>query len=237
MTQPYLYQTVHLRQGRPRLLDAHAALLAATARTLFGIDYTPDLTQLEARIAAVARAERYPQTVSSFVRIEVTADAEERVLPAGMSFYDGYALRSLAPRGATIEYDLPLSEAPTSAREAVAALARQQARLAGADIAVRCDRTGSCREADDASLFAVRGNEIFTVPMQRSVERDVAIRAIQALGFPLREEPIDRAMLARMDELFYVDHRGITALSHCDGVPYMSLIAERVANELERMFA
>lgn len=236
MTQPYLYQTVHLRRGRPRLLDAHAALLAATARTLFGVDYAPDLPQLEARIAAVARAERYPQTVSSFVRIEVTADAGERVLPAGLSFYDGYALRSLAPRGMTIDYDLPLSEAPTSAREAVAALARQQAQRTGADIAVRCDRSGICRQADDAPLFAVRGTTVFVSPAPSDVERDLAIHAVQTLGLPLREEPIHRAMLERMDELFYVDHRGVTAFSHCDGVPYMSLIAERVAGAMESMF-
>lgn len=235
--QPYLYQTVHLRQGRPRLVDAHVTLLARTARTLFGIDYAPDIPQLETRIAAVAKAERYPQGVSAFVRLEVAADGEERVLPAGFSFYDGYALRSLMPAGLTSSYDIPFADAPTSAREAIEALARQQARQAGAEVAVRCDRTGICRSADDAPLFAVRGTSVFVSPAQADVERELARRAIEAAGLDLHEEPIERSMLARMDELFYVDHRGVTALSRCDGVPYMSLIAERVAKEIERMFA
>ncbi|MDE7005283.1 MAG: branched-chain amino acid aminotransferase, partial [Alistipes sp.] len=52
MTPLRLYQTVHIRQGRPRLTGVHAAVLADAARTLFGVGYTPDLRQLEARRAA-----------------------------------------------------------------------------------------------------------------------------------------------------------------------------------------
>ncbi len=236
MTPLRLYQTVHIRQGRPRLTGAHAALLAEAARTLFGVDYAPDVERLEARLAAAARAERYPQGVSAFVRIEVADDGEERLVPAGHSLYDGYALRSLLPKAIPIGYDLPLSAAPTSAREAAALLARRQAQLAGADVALRHDSRGICFSADDAPLFAVRGQTVLVSPAPPDVERTLAARAIEAAGLELREEPVGRDMLARMDELFYVDHRGVTALSGCEGVPYMSLIAERVAEAMEKMF-
>ena len=37
----------------------------------------------------------------------------------------------------------------------------------------------------------------------------------------------------RIDELFFTDHRGITSLSHCNGLPLMTFLAERIAQALE----
>lgn len=234
MTELYLYQTVHLARGRARNAEAHAARLDAASRELFGRGYAP--ARLAARIEALAAAERYPTGVSGFVRIELGADGEERLIPAGVSLYDGYALRSLQPEAMTLRYDLPLTEAPTSAREAAAQLARHMAERAGADVAVRCDREGILREADDAPLFAVAGHTVLAAPGTQSVERELAVRAVRAAGLELREEPFGCGELPRIDELFFADHRGITALARCDGQPLMSLIAERIALVMEGLF-
>ena len=234
MTELYLYQTVHLARGRARNAEAHAARLDAASRELFGRGYAP--ARLAARIEALAAAERYPTGVSGFVRIELGADGEERLTPAGVSLYDGYALRSLQPEAVTLRYDLPLTEAPTSAREAAAQLARRMAERAGADVSVRCDREGILREADDAPLFAVAGHTVLAAPGTQSVERELAVRAVRAAGLELREEPFGCGELPRIDELFFADHRGITALARCDGQPLMSLIAERIALVMEGLF-
>ncbi len=234
MTELYLYQTVHLARGRARNAEAHAARLDAASRELFGRGYAP--ARLAARIEALAAAERYPTGVSGFVRIELGADGEERLTPAGVSLYDGYALRSLQPEAVTLRYDLPLTEAPTSAREAAAQLARRMAEHAGADVAVRCDREGILREADDAPLFAVAGHTVLAAPGTQSVERELAVRAVRTAGLELREEPFGCGELPRVDELFFADHRGITALARCDGQPLMSLIAERIALVMEGLF-
>lgn len=234
MTKLYLYQTVHLARGRARNAEAHAARLDAASRELFGRGYAP--ARLAARIEALAAAERYPTGVSGFVRIELGADGEERLTPAGVSLYDGYALRSLQPEAVTLRYDLPLTEAPTSAREAAAQLARRMAERAGVDVAVRCDREGILREADDAPLFAVAGHTVLAAPGTQSVERELAVRAVRAAGLELREEPFGCGELPRIDELFFADHRGITALARCDGQPLMSLIAERIALVMEGLF-
>ena len=234
MTELYLYQTVHLARGRARNAEAHAARLDAASRELFGRGYAP--ARLAARIETLAAAERYPTGVSGFVRIELGADGEERLTPAGVSLYDGYALRSLQPEAVTLRYDLPLTEAPTSAREAAAQLARRMAERAGADVAVRCDREGILREADDAPLFAVAGHTVLAAPGTQSVERELAVRAVRTAGLELREEPFGCGELPRIDELFFADHRGITALARCDGQPLMSLIAERIAFVMEGLF-
>lgn len=234
MTELYLYQTVHLARGRARNAEAHAARLDAASCELFGRGYAP--ARLAARIEALAAAERYPTGVSGFVRIELGADGEEHLTPAGVSLYDGYALRSLQPEAVTLRYDLPLTEAPTSAREAAAQLARHMAERAGADVAVRCDREGILREADDAPLFAVARHTVLAAPGTQSVERELAVRAVRAAGLELREEPFGCGELPRIDELFFADHRGITALARCDGQPLMSLIAERIALVMEGLF-
>ena len=204
MTELYLYQTVHLARGRARNAEAHAARLDAASRELFGRGYAP--ARLAARIEALAAAERYPTGVSGFVRIELGADGEERLTPAGVSLYDGYALRS------------------------------RMAERAGADVAVRCDREGILREADDAPLFAVAGHTVLAAPGTQSVERELTVRAVRAAGLELREEPFGCGELPRIDELFFADHRGITALARCDGQPLMSLIAERIALVMEGLF-
>lgn len=232
MTGLYLYQTVHLARGHARNVEAHIAVLDAASRELFGRRYAPGAARLAARIEALAAAERYPTGVSGFVRIELGADGEERLVPAGVSLYDGYAFRSLTPEAVTLCYELPLTEAPTSAREAAAQLARRMAEQAGADIAVRCDREGILREADDAPLFAVTGHTVLAAPGAESVERALAVQAVRAAGLELREEPFGRGDLPQIDELFFADHRGITALARCDGQPLMTLVAERISSRL-----
>ena len=105
MTELCLYQTVHVARGRARNVAAHAALLDAASRALFGRPYAPDPARLAARIEALAAAERYPAGVSGFVRLELTPEGGERLLAAGISLYDGYALRSLSPAAVTLRYD------------------------------------------------------------------------------------------------------------------------------------
>ena len=164
MTDLYLYQTVHLARGCARNVAGHIAVLDAASRELFGRPYAPAAERLAKRIEALAAAERYPASVSGFVRIELDPDGKERLSPAGVSLYDGYAFRSLQPEAVTVDYDLPLSEAPTSAREAAAQLARRLAERAGAEVAVRCDSAGILGSADDAPLLAIAGRTVLTAP-------------------------------------------------------------------------
>lgn len=239
MQEVYLYQTVHLLDGECRLLPAHMAVLDRWSRELFGRPAGLREQPLAQQIAALA-AEAAPAgcDLSQFVRIVVPASGDPafRLEFAGISLYRGYDLRSLMPDAVTLQYDIPFAEAPTSAREAAAELARQQARLHGASVAVRCDREGTIRTADDAPLFAVRGKTVFTTPAEACVERELGLRAVTAAGLTLEERPVLRDELARFDELFYVDHRGVTALAHCDGHPYMTILAERVARSIRRLF-
>ena len=227
---------MHLARGRARNVAGHIAVLDAASRELFGHPYAPAAERLAKRIEALAAVERYPAGVSGFVRIELDPDGKERLSPAGVSLYDGYTFRSLQPEAVTVDYDLPLSEAPTSAREAAAQLARRLAERAGAEVAVRCDSAGILGSADDAPLLAIAGRTVLTAPGFASVERRLAVQAVRAAGLELREEPFGRADLPGFDELFFADHRGVTSLSRCDGLPLMTFVAERIAEAMEGLF-
>ena len=170
------------------------------------------------------------------MRLELAPDGREELLAAGTSLYDGYALRSLMPEAATVRYDLPLTDAPTTLREAAVALADLEAARRGATKAVRCTADGTLLSADDAPLFAVSGHTLLAPPAPASVEGALLREAARRIGLTLREEPVRCGDLRRLDELLYVDHRGITALSRCDGIPFMSLTAERLAESLEALF-
>ena len=101
---------------------------------------------------------------------------------------------------------------------------------------MRCTADGTLLSADDAPLFAVSGHTLLAPPAPASVEGTLLREAARRIGLTLREEPVRCGDLRRLDELLYVDHRGITALSRCDGIPFMSLTAERLAGALEALF-
>lgn len=232
MTDLYLYQTVHLARGRALHVAEHAAVLDAASREWFGRPYTPSPGALKSRIESLAAAERYPSGVSGFVRIELRSEEGERLLPAGVSLYDGYAFRSVQPAGVTFHYELPFTEAPTSAREAASLLAHRAAERSGAGVAIRCDAAGIFRDAESAPLFAVTGRTVLAAPGPAAVERTLTLRAVREAGLELREEPFGLADLSRIEELFFTDHRGVTALSHCNGLPLMTFLSERIADAM-----
>lgn len=211
-------------------------MLDAASRKLFGRRYTPSLTALEQRIEALAGRERFPSQVSAFVRLELSAEGQERLIPCGTSLYDGYALRSVMPDAVTLCCELPF-DAPTWAHEAAVQLAGVCAQGRNASTGVLYDSRGVIRTAEGAPLFAVRGSLVCASPAPRSVERDLGIEASVAAGLEFCERPLTLDGLKDWDELFWVDHRGVTGLAHCDSHAYMSLTAGRVAQAMERLFS
>ena len=229
MREVYLYQTVHILDGESLCLREHLAVLDRWSRTLFGCPGPQDAREVGTAIAAVAGREAPGSDRSKFVRLVLPASGSLRLEFEGVSLYRGYDLRSLMPEAVTLQYEPPLFDAPTSAREAAVELARQYAGLQGASVAVRCDRNGTLMAADEAALFAIRGRRVYAPPGEASIGRSLAVRSIRAAGLELAEAPVGRDDLPRMDELFFIDHRGVTALSRCDGQPYMAIFAERIA--------
>ena len=154
MREVYLYQTVHVLDGECLCLREHLAVLDRWSRTLFGCPGPQDAREVGTAVAAVVGREAPGSDRSKFVRLVLPASGSLRLEFEGVSLYRGYDLRSLMPEAVTLQYEPPLFDAPTSAREAAVELARQYAGLQGASVAVRCDRNGTLMAADEAALFA-----------------------------------------------------------------------------------
>lgn len=261
MSGPALCQTIHVADRRPRMLDAHAELLAAAARALYGLVYTPDTAALGARIAALLREERIPRGPSVFVRLSLTPQGEERLALTGRSLYDGYALRSIHPEAVPLPYEIPFGAAHSTLCEEADRLADRLAdRIVRGAVALCCDDEGRCLRAGGGALFALKGRTLLTAPAAdpaaslreylrlrtaggassplafASVERMLLLRAAPSARLDVREEAFTLRDLKRMDELFFVDHRGITAFSRVGETPYLSIVAERLAASMEALF-
>lgn len=236
MTGLYLYQTVHLARGRARNVAGHIAVLDAASRELFGRPYAPAAERLAKRIETLSAAERYPAGVSGFVRIELDPDGTERLLPAGVSLYDGYAFRSLQPRSR----DRRIRSDALRGSDF-----RARGRSAAGPQAGRTARGGSRRALDSAGYSPLGRRRAAAGhrrphrpdgPRSRKRRTPPAMLAVRAAGLELREEAFGRADLPSLDELFFADHRGVTSLSRCDGQPLMTFVAERIAEAMEGLF-
>lgn len=232
-SEAYLYQRIHTLDLRGRCLEGHVSVADACSRRWFGRPAPFTAEELGRQIEELLCEARYPAGVSSLVTLRLYASGRTELVPGEISPYSGYAFRSLQPRAVSLAYDLPFDGVPLSAREHAALAARKLAELEGAQSFVRIDSQGLVRSCDDAPLFAVKGKRIFTPPAAESVEFDLAARAIRRRGYELHVQPVGREQLPLFEELFYTDHRGITALRSCDGNELMHIIAEQVAAALD----
>ena len=230
--EPFVYQHIRVhRLGLPELA-AHIAVAAAAARELFGIEFRPDLRLTDSLCRRMLQQNRYPADLSSCVEMRLFASGRTEYRCGEILLHDGPAMRAVRPEAATVAYDIPFGDAPSSVRLAAHQAALAAARRAGFRSVVRCNAQGMAVTADDSPLFALFGRRIATPPAQPSVERDRVVRAAVAAGYTLVEEPLTRESLLRADELFYSDCRGLTALASCDGRTYTDIIARAVAARL-----
>ena len=130
-----------------------------------------------------------------------------------------------------------MPEYPTSAGEATTNLILQCAEQEGITAVIRSDRNELVRSVNNAPLFAVKGETVYTPPSPPSVERELALRLIQAVGLPLHEQEIGCEQLPLFDELFYFNHRGIYSIARCGSALYADIITSRLARRLDSLLS
>lgn len=233
--EPFVCQIVHLFAGRARLLAEHVKRLDVASRYLFNRPYRPDLKALEGRLVEEAERSRYLADYSSFVEIELFETGEEICHGVGQSYYAGYAVRSLRPTAVTLRYDWPVVAPSTMATRTAALAATCRARVLGADEALRLDDKGRVWSMGEATLYGIREGFLI-VPAEPLTATDTLVRpAADRLRLSVVEHPILERELSLYDELFAVDHRGITSLSRCNNLALMSLRVERLAEAMNQV--
>ena len=233
--EPTLSVTVHVCGRRPRLLDSHLRALAEAQYSLYRRRFSVAEESLVQEIGTLLDRGRYPGSLSSYVRLDLYPDNRLEMTAEG-ALYRGYALRALHPAAAPVAFALPFDNPLLSASGQAWAAARLAAEARGARIALRTDTQGHLLGADGAHLFALCGLTVYTPFRPGSGEGLLALAALARTHHPVRFEPLRTADIPRIDELFYADHRGITAIERCGTRRFDYTVAARVAAEMERTF-
>ncbi len=234
---PSIWQTIHVLGRRPRLLKEHLREMSRHCLGLYRVDFTPDLQAVEQAIVELLNRERYPQDRSVGVTLWAEPSGAWRVEALGEALYRGYVLRALRPEAQMLAFDLPFGGAPTAAARLTWQTARTIVAERKANAVVRLDAEGRLCEADGAPLYVAVGRTIYTSHEGSEVEAGLAAEAIRRAGYTLCVEPLPRTWLPKMEELFYVDYRGVTSLQSCDRKLLMSVMATRVAEAMESIFS
>ena len=131
---------------------------------------------------------------------------------------------------------LALQAAVTADNRAAEADIERAAVRTGVQAVIRCDGEGFVHVCDEAPLFAVKGKKVYTPPAPPSVERELAYRAVEAARLPLWSWRSAGSNSPVSTKFFYVDHRGLTSLSACEGQLYAAIITERIARVLNKLY-
>ncbi len=231
MTPNSLYQIVHTLGGRIFHLEEHLKILFEAYYQLFNGYARLSVPEVESQIREAIIRSRPPKDLSFFVTLSLSAQGSLTISNTQRSLYEGYTLRCVMPRAAMVAFDMPHIYLPTTLRSSLTEFVNSESRRNKGDIALR-SHLGEVDLANGAQLFGVLQEEIITAKESHSVEHKAAKDAAQSLGIKLIERPILCDELQQLEELFYVDHQGVTAIKSCNSRYYMSITAATLAAEM-----
>ncbi len=229
-----IYQIIHTLDGRIYHLEEHLTLLFEGYYELFGKGIKLVKSRIEQQIAELLKRSRCPRGVSLFVRLALNSEGEISLQEHERSLYKGYTLRCIRPRTATVEFAIPYGIYPTSIRDSLTAFANYAATKLGGDLALRL--SGNVVDAiNGAQIFALSTKGLITAADSHSVEHRLTKEVARKLDITIIERPILISELPSFDELFFVDHYGVTSIRSCNGSHYMSNAATTIATQLSKI--
>lgn len=228
-----LQQMIHVCGREVRFLREHLGEVERAWFALFRSSLRLPAEAVEAEIRRLLEREHCSKEYSTYLRLEVDPEGQWCLQIEGDSLYRGYVLRALRPDAVAIRFELPFEGMPTTAAAQTWQTALCMARSRKVHSVVRLSEELTLMAADGVSLFAVAARTVYVSHEPRGVEGRLAREAIRRAGYSLEIMPLKRDHLPDIEELFYVDHRGVTALGSCDGKPMMAAVAARVAEQME----
>ena len=232
---PYVYQQIHTVSHKARHVADNLKILNTAAMRLFGLQCDLSRREVEQQIEQLLMANHTTRNTSVEVCMKLYATGDYTLEEREKSIYTGYVVRSLRAEASIIASSATLAEYPTSAMVATRALLKQIAEAKDLHHLVMADHSGQIIVDGAEPLVTVKGYTITLQPMAMpSVEQVLVGRAAHRLNFKVEHAPLTVQHLKEADEVLILSWRGITALGHIDNKPYMAIIAERLAQEIER---
>lgn len=230
----FLYQHIHTLDYQPRHTAAHVGVLNRKSQLLFGKPFTTSVQGIEMRIGKLLEHSRISRRVSTRVTIKLYASGDYTIEYDQPSIYSGYAMRSLRPDAAIVEMSIPMEDYPTDAALAARSLADTLARTRGFHSAIMTTPDNRIVSEATQPLAIVNGVTLI-LSESDSVESNLMERAARKAGFGIKKRALMRDDLQRAEEVITMNWQGITAIYHIGNKAYMSIIAERIAQQLEAL--
>lgn len=230
----YIYQYIHTVGYTARNLTQHLEIIDQTSRALFGEPFKIGKREIEQHISTLLGSGHLSRKVSIRVTLKLYASGDLSLEYDEPSFYNGYVMRSLRPKAICLRINPPLEAYPTSAAQATYGVAETIARTKDYHTAIMIDSENIIRNDSSHPIAIVKGKTlILPATTILSVERTLLERATRKAGYAVEYKALQQADLTSADEILVMDWQGITAMEMVNGKPYMSILAERIAEELE----
>ena len=229
----FVYRFVRTIGHQPQLLAGHLAQLDKAADAIFARRCDIDEASCEAIIASLLRRNCCSERFSHIVMIRMFANGSTEILFHDTSLYDGIALRALQPKAVAVTAYDSLAHHRSSATLATTELHRAYAARCGADVAIALNEAGELLSIDGAAPSIVCGRKIIFSPQTvDEPEYDAMMRIATEQNRPMECRAIRADELLRADELFYIDHRGVTAVALYEGHRYADIVVNRLACDM-----
>ncbi|MBE6200368.1 MAG: hypothetical protein E7138_08780 [Rikenellaceae bacterium] len=234
LDMPYIYQSIHTLSHKTRHAADHLKILNTAAMRLFGVQSDLTRRELERQTTALLEANYCTRNTSIEVILKLYPTGEQTLEVGEESIYSGYVVRSLRPEASIIRSTAPLADYPTSAMVATRHLMREIATARDKHRVIMANEQGDVINDVAEPLLVIKEDTITLQPSPlQSVEQQLIELAALRLGYKVEHAPITVKMLQSAHEVLILSWQGITAVSHIESKPYMSVISERLALEIE----
>ena len=229
----YVYQHIHTLDYTPYNLPQHIKIISQASEALFEEQFEYSEQEVAKQIATLLGAARLSRKVSICITLKQYASGDVTIEYDEPSIYSGYVMRSLRPEATCLRMQIPLESYPTSASVEACNLAEAIAQGRGYHTAIIIDADDTIRCDTSHPIALVKEMTLYIANTSLSVERDMLEQATRKAGYKVEYRTLKRADLATADEVLVMNWQGITAMQQVNGKPFMSIIAENIARNLE----
>lgn len=230
--EPFIYQYIRAEGYRSLCVERNIELLDAASWRIRHCCSGLSVADVARAVERLLVRNAYPSDKTNVVMLRSYAESDYALLCCGTSLYKGLDLRAYRPNAITVEVGGLYAGLPTSVAYAETKLLAEYVRMQGAGAFVAVDASGRIVSVDGATAFVVRHGRITVSRLSPTVEAEIVLQALERAGREVEVREIMVDELSTADEVWGVDHRGITSLTECDGRVYSDIIADATARRL-----
>lgn len=229
-----LYQRLRATDGRVMYLNRHLDILRSYAAILLPHTPIPTASEIEQMCSRLLSRGGYSSSSTHILELNLWQSGRVRLSVIETSLYKGFDLRVLRPNAAIIEGCSTALLYPTSAALECEKLMKIIARQNGCDVALSVQNS-SVIAIDNTNPIIVHGTNVTIGNSISSAYTELVVETLKKLPqYNISLSEISLQQVATADELFFADHRGLTAVGSLGGRQYSDTVAYAISKYLNR---